>query len=188
MGLTDETIDEFFRRVLVEALHDQHVRVSDDAERYLIQVLVRRATHGQEADTDITEPLTPRFLRAHDAETSDAERIRLLRSVGDDAILLCGLFWQRLWRAFRQYISASERIAIGKAAYRELDVPFPELADRFHDIIYALIPAGERLFQDATRIIALVQRWEMTHDPHVADMLRHHGIIVEELSHTKAPS
>lgn len=188
MTLVDEPIDAFFQRILSEALHDQQARISDAAEQHIVRVLTERATQGQDVSRDVTEPLTPRFLKAHAPETSDTDRVKLLQSVGDDALLLCGLFWQRIWRVYRQRLDSQSRISLGKTAYHELSfAPFPELADRYRELIGALMQISEMLYRDAEQIVRLVEHWRVTHDAHTARMLRRHGILVEQLQ-SKTPS
>ena len=107
------SVGEFFRACLTEALRSRRVRTSELAESYLVGLL-----------TDLANPRRTAFGPGHptlvemlvEAEAADrAERARLLREIGDCALVWSGVFRERL---LHRGMSLSYYIDVGGTAYR----------------------------------------------------------------------
>jgi hypothetical protein len=182
-----ESADQFFQRLLGEALEAQRVTVSAKVHIYLVKMLVRYIA----ADHDMCEPLAYRFLRALEQDARSFERFRLLQSVGDDALMLSGVFWQRIERVYRRPVDPAYHRSIGSQAYRRLhhdphEFPYTEMADKFGGLVDALMYLGGAFsVRTDEDIMRLVELWNATHSHGAARALARYGIApVHQGSHT----
>lgn len=184
--IIDQTPQEFFDQLLQETLLEQSLTVSDGVRIYLVRTLVDPAS-GRRAD--VQEPLTDRWLHSVQESVSEVERIRILRSIGEDVLLLCGFWWQRVHRVYRQALDPMFHIGLGQRAYYHLEQPqFTEIADKFPKLIDVFIMMGDTcLMRTPEDIIRLLELWRTTHSAHAAKLLADHGIPVSALRPT-APS
>ena len=175
--LSTESAPEFFRTALASAMAREHVAVRPLTELYLINLLVSQVSGGVHPD----DTLADRFARALAA--AHTERVRLLREVGDTALVTCGLWAARELHPTRP-MDARYHTDVGRRAYDRLsrlerpetDV-FGELADRFTDLVDALNSLGtEHSLATARDILRLYERWRTTHSRHAARVLAEMGI------------
>ncbi len=170
---------EFFRTALDGAMARERVAVGPFTELYLANLLLAQMQAGVHPD----DTLADRFARALVAART--ERVRLLREVGDTALVTCGLWADRELHP-RHPMDARYQADMGRRAYARLsrmdgsgmDV-FGELADRFNGLVDALIRLGtEHSLSTARDILRLYEQWQKTHSRHAARALADRGIAV----------
>lgn len=143
-------VREFFREALATALEQQHLRVKDHTEHYVVNMLAMFARtealfepgpHGSRL-----KPLALLFAEA--LETQDDERrFRTLQRLGDVALFVAGF----LANGFpRRLVDINYHVAMGGRAYgalaqsscrgsrRVLATVFAELEDKFQPLVDAL--------------------------------------------------
>ena len=162
---------EYFYDALGAAMQKESVAVSPITHRYMVQVLVKQVDRGYHPD----ETLGDKFAAA--LEARDAERIRMLRDVGDRALVASGLWWEHQYRP-RRPSHAKFHIDLGRVAYTALGgVPFDELARNMSGIVDAFIRLGiDHTLASARDILRLYMLWDETHSRCAARALIARGI------------
>jgi hypothetical protein len=181
---------EFFHDVVNSALRAQHVEATPEASGYLVSLLCEYAHPGEEAHSTFSEPLT--FLLRDALETSGAERLRRLRSLGDGVLYAIGFFGEHLTQrgADRKYIEQ-----VGASAYRHAAATmrvrasragdpsiFTELATKFERFAAVLGDVAEEtigaMVRDSQSLVRVYERWVRTGSTRLADELGMHGIVL----------
>ncbi len=184
--VSSERADQFFMRLLDEALRAQKVAVSAKVHVYLAGLLVRYIT----ADHDLCAPLTDRYLHAREQNVDRIERFTLLRSVGDDALMLSGVFWRRIEQVYHRPLDSAYHRSIGPLAYRQLsgdsyEHPYAEMAEKFSNLADALMRLDDacsvRSDEDIMRLLHL---WQTTRSRAAAQALARYGIAPVKQSDT----
>ena len=176
---------EFFRAQLARAMEHQRVQTSAFTEWYLVNLLsvwVKGAEVPQpEGGFDCT-PLSLLYVRA--LRASRLERARLLRLLGDTALLVSGFFADSLpgrpaglgyYRAMggRAYACLGHE---GSAALAP--AVFQELADRFVEFVDLLQEVSEESRVGAPHsVLRLYERWLETGSRRAAALLAREGIV-----------
>jgi len=167
-----DTPTEFFRAALAEAMARERVSVESFTEYYLVRLLVGEVSNGHHP----SETLGDVFANALGAKP--AERQRLLRWVGDRALVFTGLWWEHGFRP-RRVSHARFHIDVGTAAYRTIGgVPFEEMASKFEGIVDALARLGaDTSLLSAQDVVRLYLLWEETRSAYAARILAERGLI-----------
>jgi hypothetical protein len=170
--IVTDSAEQFFEEALSEALCDERVEASIHARRYLRSVLCREITEGRHPD----ETLGDRYLLAH--RVGPVERTAILREVGDSAMVLSGLWWERA-AARRGWPEIRYNITVGSRSYREVGgVPFDEMSAKFEGLVNALVRFGTaHSLATARDVLRLYQLWHQTHSRQAAEALARQGII-----------
>jgi len=109
--LLEPTATAQWKHVLDDAKRQCHCQLDDEIESYLIFTLMRFTQKPELA----SKALAPDFLRSVDL--LGQTRQDQLRDVGDQCLLLSGLFPQR---AEKRLVSISYYVGLGQSAYQQL--------------------------------------------------------------------
>ncbi len=169
----------WFRERLEGALGQRGVAAGDATRAYLVDLLARVGL-GQENDA-LSRPLALQLAEARAAER--AERFRLYRALGDDALYLRGFCAEHLDHrgittdyvatlGETAYDQAGE-LALGSAGevYRELARKFEPFADALDDV-----REGTAL-RTPRDIVRLYEKWTRTRSPKIAERLTAEGVF-----------
>ncbi len=173
---------DFFRGLLREALEEQRVEPSENAEAYLVQLLERFV---RPAPDTFDRPLALDYLESLDQRPP--ERYQKLKRVGDTALFVSGVFTESL---DRRTVSPDYYASLGGLAYRNLAslpgtalgkavVPlFTELATRFLDFVRVLSQMSlQEIYASDRDTLRIYRRWVMTRGARDAALLARRGII-----------
>ncbi len=173
MNMVQSSPEEFFSEALGEAMQKECVSVSADAHYYVVQLLVRQIDHGYHPD----ETLSDRFALAFSAKPVD--RNRILREVGDRALVFSGLWWEHQYRPLRSS-HATFHVDLGRRAYRSVGgVPYDELSSKIGGVVDALIRmCTDHSLNTARDVLRLYMLWADTHSRHAARALLGRGLMI----------
>lgn len=172
-GLLDSrTPTEFFKSELETALEHQKVSASEDVSFYLVNLLASRlcspSLSTAYACGEEDAPLAVRLLDAISKQAT-GERVCALRDLGDFALLMSGLFSDRIMRGSNDI---SYYISIGSNAYGWLSGLHPgkvypdlfhDLAARFARFVDVLSEVSERTqLSNNQNLLALYEFWLST--------------------------
>jgi len=173
--LTVSDVREFFRGALATALEQQHLRVKDHTEHYVVNMLAMFARTEAlfEPGPDGARPQPLALMLADALETQDDERrFRTLQRLGDVALFVSGF----LAHGFpRRLVDIDYHIAMGGRAYgalaqtsrrgprRALATVFAELEDKFQPLVDALHDISECAARHSQRdVLRLYELWHKT--------------------------
>lgn len=171
---------EFFHEVITAAMAEHDLRLQETTEYYLVNLLAENTA----ARVD-DEPLALKLAQAGLAEPP--ERARLLREIGDTALVTSGFFAESLTR---RMVSVEYYIDLGGSAYRQLARAgryvselfrgvYAELASHFPRLVDVLGEARGRMNLNASvNILRLYEQWLETRSEFIARRLRAAGFIL----------
>jgi hypothetical protein len=180
----DVTPMQFFREQLTQAMEHQRVSTSAFTEYYLVNLLAAcvrgDAMPAPEPGYD-EAPLALLYLRA--LGSSQRDRTRLLRAMGDTALFVSGFFadavcgkpadldYYRVMggRAYAR-LSKEDTRAFGPGVFTELADRFTQFAD-----VLSEVSEASRLTSNAS-ILRLYERWLQTGSRRAAALLVERGI------------
>ena len=177
------TLKDFFAESVATAIRNQQLRTIEVAQSYLVDLLIEyvRIEGLRSAGPEADEPLALMLNRALLAPP--AERVHVLRQMGDQALFLSGYFADRVDRTA---VGIGYYIAMGEGAYgtlsgllrgtteREASVShlFEELAAKFARFVGVLNEVSDRTFAaNPVSLIKLYERWQRTRSPHYVERL-----------------
>jgi hypothetical protein len=160
----DESLVEYFRRLVEAALEHQQVQALDLTGYYLVQLLAAftRADAGAGAPA-CEEPLALSLGRA--LETGGSRQRAELRQVGDRSLFVAGFFSDSLGRSLVDidYYASLGGYAYGSLSQQEAGVlapVFAELAGRFVAFADVLMEVSEASALTSDRdILRLYEKW-----------------------------
>jgi hypothetical protein len=171
----------FFHETLTRALSTRKVEVPEPTEFYLVGLL--SALGHDSVSRSLVE-------MSFDVQGDDSARLTKLRSVGDQALSVSGLFDAQLER---RGISRSYLTDLGSRAYRSAgtlarrsrDLCERSRADVFEDLGSHFTTYAELLedVREATAlgtpddVLALYERFQKTRSPALAEKLLGHGVV-----------
>jgi hypothetical protein len=187
--LTVSDVREFFREALATALEQQHLRVKDHTEHYVVNLLAMFARTEAlfEPGTDGARLKPLAVLLAEAIESDDDERrFRTLQRLGDVALFVSGF----LANGFpRRLVDIDYHIAMGGRAYgalaksaprgprRVLATVFAELEDKFQPLVDALNDISESAVSRSQRdVLRLYDLWHKTGSQRAHRLLTRLGI------------
>ena len=170
--ISHELPSDFFQKNLTRALQQDQVSIEPYTEYYVVQLLTTEVVGSHSHDETLGE------VFAHALRARPGERIRLLRRVGDCALVVGGLWWERSFRP-RRPPHIEYYTQLGSMAYRTIGgAPFDEMASKFQSIASALarMSTDTRLVtsNDLFRLYIL---WSQTHHEFAARALAQRGLI-----------
>lgn len=179
--------ESFFHELVVQALGKQRIRVGEEAEFYLVNLLQKfisvdrlfaRDEQGQIRD----EPLCVLFAEALEEPMAEHQRL-MFRHVGDVSLYISGFFQESLER---KSVDVDYYIGMGGAAYRNVatreDVNraslYSELSDRFGTLVDVLTEVSEQTqpVTNQTDLLKTYEKWVSTGSDHAERKLRQAGI------------
>lgn len=182
-------LQEFFRDALHCALDHQHVKVQQDTEHYVVNLLTlfsrADSLYADAPSRAAHKPLAHLLQEALDAPTLD-ERRRSLQRMGDLSLFFAGFFAGHF---ARRLVDIDYHIAMGGRAYgsladslergprRTLAQVFAELAEKFMPMVDALNEISETAYRHSDRDrLRLYELWAKTGSLRARRLLRSLGI------------
>jgi len=166
---------EFFRDALQSAFAKQHLRVEDQTEHYVVNLLTlfarSEALYERTPSGARLKPLVVMLSEALEAP-SPQDRHRGLQRLGDVSLFVAGFFAHSF---AKKLIDIDYHIAMGGRAYgtlavahargprRVLGAVFAELANKFQPLVDALNDLAETAYRHSDRdILRLYEIWLKT--------------------------
>ena len=175
-----DTLSGLFQRLLRSASQAQGVRVSEQTECYLVQLL--SAFARPPAGDLLAPPLGVDYLQA--LSLPAPQRTARLRRVADTALFLTGLFLEHVESTL---VGGRYYATLGRTAYARLSADerhgglaaaFGELSRRFGDFVRVLGEIGDaQLFRTDRDTVRLYRRWLLTRGARDAQRLIRRGVI-----------
>jgi hypothetical protein len=176
-----ETLVEYFKCLVDEAVSHQALEALDLTRYYLVQLLASRARIDVSPAAQGDEPLALRFVRA--LESGGVQQRLALRGLADDALFVSGFFPDSL---SRRVVDVDYYASVGGYAYQQLSAwasdslspTYAELGRRFIAFADVLAEVSESsgLTSDAD-LMRLYERWVLVGSPRTSEQLRRRGII-----------
>jgi hypothetical protein len=183
------SLREFFRDALHGALDHQHLKVEDQTEHYVVNLLTLFARaetlHADAPGSAPHRPLAALLADASEADSSEA-RCRALQRLGDVSLFFAGFFAGSF---ARRLVDVDYHIAMGGRAYgaladslgrgprRVLGQVFGELAEKFQPLVDALHEISDATGQQSSRdVLRLYEIWLKTGSPRAHGLLQAAGI------------
>jgi len=188
--ITQVNLHEYFRDAVNEALNHQSLEMEEETVFYVVNLLSHfvRAEHlfTDTEDGPALQPLVEIYTAAVSAPSVE-ERTRLLRRLGDVALLISGIFSDSL---NRKLVDVDYYIAMGGSAYgyladlirdslrgQALCGIFAELSNKFADFVDVLAEVSEAAhLTSSSDVMRLYEIWLRTGSPRAANRLRRMGI------------
>lgn len=181
--ITVAALKDFFSESVAAAIRNQQVRTIEAAQGYLVDLLIEyvRIEGLRSAGPEADEPLALMLNRA--LSSPPAERVHVLRQMGDQALFLSGYFADRVDRTA---VGIGYYISMGEGAYGALSGLlrgasergasvshlFEELAAKFGRFVGVLNEVSDRTFAaNPISLIRLYERWQRTRSPHYVERL-----------------
>ena len=172
-------VQEFFGEHVAHAMRDLKVETSAQTQGYLVDLLsgytVSHRIHS------LAVPLAALLKRT--TEAAGAQRLALLRELGDAALFLCGFFPDSF---DRRGVDRTYVVTMGGRAYLVVGrndrdqaraAVFAELAGRFGELAGVLDEVRERTAMCTEgAIVRMYERWLETGSPALARRLRRRGL------------
>ena len=189
--VTTESLQEYFRSLLEEAMRAQRTPLDQVTEFYLVDLLSRfidaRELYTVGPDEVVEEePLALQLSRA--LEGTREERIATLRRLGDGSLYVAGFFSDSLER---RVVDLDYYISMGGSAYaalarmsRERSAPgafgglYSELCDKFGSIVDLFNEVSERVAVTTNRgVVRIYERWVKTGSDRLTRLLAEQGVV-----------
>jgi hypothetical protein len=184
------SLREFFRDAFHTASEHQRLKIDEQAEQYVVNVLTMfsraDALYERTPDGLRIKPLAQMLAEALEAPTTFA-RQRSLQRLGDVSLFVAGFFA----RSFaRKLIDIDYHIAMGGNAYSSLADTMPrslsgrciaaiymQLAQKFQRLVDALNEVSEMSYQHTDAdILRLYEQWMKTGSPRAHGLLNKLGV------------
>jgi hypothetical protein len=186
--IVSRDLGEFFRQEVTEAKDKTGIELSDSAEFYVVNLLCdfsRKEAAPQLGE----EPLALLYKRA--LEASPAERVQLLKSLGDVALYIAGFFTESIEQSL---VDVDYYISMGGNAYGNLSSlvgsqrrgnafaeVYTQLAKRFTEFVDLLNEISERARSDKNEdLMKLYSRWQRTGSQRIQKLLIDRGLLAVE--------
>jgi hypothetical protein len=184
------SLREFFRDTFHAASEHQHLKIDEQAEQYVVNLLTMfsraDALYEQTPDGLRIRPLAHMLADSLDAPSPQA-RQRALQRLGDVSLFIAGFFA----RSFaRKLIDIDYHIAMGGNAYRSLADTlqrsasgrciagiYAQLAQKFQPLVDALNEVSEMSYRHTDAdILRLYEIWMKTGSPRAHGLLQRLGV------------
>lgn len=182
---------EFFREKITAAIAKQKVKVTDDVEFYLVNLLCEFIVPGklETVAGELNAMETPLALMLKNAlEAPPATQLRIYKYLGDTSLYFAG-FFQDYFN--RKAFDINYYIALGSAAYGNVsslmrdqhsDEHFSQmygsLGEKFRLMVEIVAEASEMPGNiQALDILAIYDRWNRTNSERLRKKLNEQGII-----------
>ncbi len=181
---------EFFREKVTEAVANQNIKLSDDLEFYLVNLLCQFIVPSklETVSGELRAMETPMALMLKQAmEAPPAQQLKIFKYLGDTSLYFAG-FFQDYFN--RKAFDISYYISLGSSAYTNVstlmrdqhgDEQFTEmynnLADKFHSLVEVVAEVSEIPGNPKpVDILAIYDRWTRTHSDRLRRLLHKVGI------------
>jgi hypothetical protein len=197
-SISSHTLPEFFQEKVTGALQNQHIKVTPDAEFYIVNLLTSFHQTEKLFERDEKGELIDKALAlrlADSLEVSPMQRIPLLKKMGDVALYTSGFFGEGL---HQKMVGLEYYIQMGHAAYSSVsqlifDDPhktlrelFDELAVNFGSLVDVLSEVAESShFISDSNLLKLYERWLATGSQRLGELLNREGIVPNVLIKSK---
>ena len=183
------SVAAFFKECLERALRSRRVRTTELTESYLVQLLTDlarpRCSHGLGNRT-----LVEMLSEANEAQGAD--KARILREIGDNALVWSGVFRERL---LHRGMSLTYYESVGQTAYHQaghlhrvlraspIDELCLELGEKFPGLADALEEAATLGFEATDRgLVKLIGRFQRSGRPWMRHVLIQSGVDPDEFN------
>jgi hypothetical protein len=195
MLVAANNLHEYFREALSTAMSRTSVRVTENAQAYVVYLLTD-FTRSEKVYAGVDHGEKPALAillsRAEAAEHDEA--LRIFKHLGDTALYLLGFFKEA---AQAQVVAPSYYISMGESAYSSVAklsrehtsntaALYAELSDRFSDLVallHAISLHGEREAQGALlspgQLLDLIERYKRTQSPELLEVLVQNGVSLK---------
>ncbi len=180
---------EFFREKVTAALANQKVKIDDDVEFYLVNLLCEFIVPNK-LDTlngELKALETPLALMMKQAmESPPQQQVRIFKYLGDTSLYFAG-FFQDYFN--RKCFDISYYITLGSSAYTSVSAlmrdqhddqfthMYGRLAEKFHSLVDVVAEVSETPDQPKPMdILAIYDRWTRTQSDRLRKMLHKAGI------------
>jgi hypothetical protein len=190
---TTASLPEFFREQVEGAVQRQKLELNDATTHYLSNLL-HVFSRSEELFQNDDRTLAELFLKSTQ-EMPQAQRIQLLRRVGDVALYISGFFSDSL---NRKLVDVDYYMNMGGNAYHSLTgivrdnlfvELYSEMANKFYDLVEVLsIISEDRKFTNNEDLLRLYERWMRTGSDRLYSKLIDNGIIPSTDSSTDKQS
>jgi hypothetical protein len=185
MLVRDETLVEYFKRMVDTALDNQRVQALELTGYYLVQLLAACARIDSIEPEARDEPLAIRLGRA--LQSGGTRQRQELRRVGDQSLFVSGFFSDSL---NRKLVDVDYYAALGGYAYAALSQQedvlapvFAQLAERFTSFADVLSEVSEdSALTSNTDLLRLYERWVRGASPRSGELLARRGIVPAPLA------
>lgn len=181
-------LSEFFHHEVTSARADLGVKLSDVTEFYLVNLLCEFSHRDANALTPGAEPLAFMYKRAREA--MPAERVQLLKHLGDVALYMSGFFTDFIERSL---VDVDYYISMGGTAYSDLSGivggkrrggtfadMYYQLAANFTELVDILNEISDKSKQQGARsadLLKLYDRWTRTGSERIRKLLLARGML-----------
>jgi hypothetical protein len=182
--------EEFFREKVSEAITNQNVKIGDDLEFYVVNLLCEFIAPGKlETVTGEMNALeTPLALMLKEAiEAPPATRLRIFKYLGDTSLYFAG-FFQDYFN--RKTFDIGYYISLGQSAYgnvsmlmrdhhgdEQFTAMYSGLADKFPKLVDVVAEVSETPGDSRPMdILAIYDRWNRSNSERLRKMLNRVGI------------
>lgn len=175
------SVEAFFHEVVLDALEKAKVEATESTEHYLVSLLGTFAT--------MRIPDEPLSLKLVQSQSDPAERVRVLKEVGDTSLYVTGFFSASLGR---QLVDATFYMNLGESAYRELarrlsgssvvGAIYDELAAKFPRFVDVLVEVRNQVDFTGGDAVKLYEQWLVTRSEWVERRLRTLGVLLDGTS------
>lgn len=183
-------LKEVLRERIQEALLKNAVAAAELTEFYLVNLLVQyhdsQGALCRDGEDLLSKPLALRMVE--DAGEDQVSRRRMLRGLGDTALVIAGFYAERVRKTI---VDISYYVGVGAAAYGKLaanygDEPvfaalYRELASKFGDFaeVLSIMAPWNQAATDAG-LLKIYERWLATGDENLQQLLEKGGIQTAE--------
>lgn len=188
-GIAVVNLREFFHDSVQQALKHQHVKVEDQTEHYVVNVLTTfarsDALYENNTDSNALPPLVNLLSAAMDAPSSE-QRNQLLQRLGDVSLFVAGFFSHSF---ARRLVDVDYHIGMGGRAYasladsmqgtraRAIGCVFKELANKFQRVVDVLNEVAEMAKPANDKdVLRLYEIWLKTGSPRAREQLMQLGV------------
>ncbi len=185
---------EYFKKAVEDATQRLHVRISDETEFYVVDLLSRytdvKALETRPFQTE-TGAFAELFLKSQE-EPGD-RRALILKYIGDTTLFLTGYFPDSFQRSL---VDIDYYAGLGQTSYQNLldllaarvvkwrlKEVFDELSEKFLQLMDVLAEvAASDGPQHAADLLRIYERWIRTRSPRDESLLRQNGIFPMQAS------
>lgn len=189
-GIEVMNLREFFHDSVQQALRQQHVKVDDHTEHYVVNVLTTfarsEALYERTPEGVRLKPLAHMLMDAAEAPTAEQRR-QALQRLGDVSLFIAGFFAHSF---ARKLVDIDYHIAMGGRAYGTLAETlqtrargqvfasvFAELAAKFQRMVDVLNDVAQMARPTSDKdVLRLYEIWLKTGSPRARELLQRLGV------------
>jgi len=184
-----ESLNEYFKEALMEALVRTGAAVTFDVQAYVVRMLheFSRSEHVF-SGVDRGEEPAYAILLARAGDCAPQEALRIYKHVGDSTLYYLGFFKEF---ANQKTVNESYYFSLGESAYAQASdlslgsggPVYYELSNRFIELVMVcneMSVYGERNKAQGTisteRLLILIEHFQRTRSPQIGEVLRRQGV------------